>query len=152
MQSRFLGSIEPNRRSSLFLKFAEKMVGERGFEPPAPASRRQYSTRLSYSPNEFRQVYSVTFREHQAVIFISDLTVPGSDADWIRNMIREQGGVDVIPCKANRKRPAEFGAETDQERTKIERFVGRLKSSFRRIAPRPEKTSREDITKRPDND
>ena len=28
----------------------EKMVGERGFEPPAPASRRQCSTRLSYSP------------------------------------------------------------------------------------------------------
>ena len=28
------------------------MVGERGFEPPAPASRRQCSTRLSYSPME----------------------------------------------------------------------------------------------------
>jgi nicotinamide mononucleotide transporter len=28
------------------------MVGERGFEPPAPASRRQCSTRLSYSPTE----------------------------------------------------------------------------------------------------
>src|SRR3546814_14330613 len=26
------------------------MVGERGVEPPAPASRRQCSTRLSYSP------------------------------------------------------------------------------------------------------
>ena len=28
------------------------MVGERGFEPPAPASRRQCSTRLSYSPTD----------------------------------------------------------------------------------------------------
>src|SRR4051794_31286483 len=28
----------------------ELLVGERGFEPPAPASRRQCSTRLSYSP------------------------------------------------------------------------------------------------------
>src|SRR4051812_18272071 len=28
----------------------EMLVGERGFEPPAPASRRQCSTRLSYSP------------------------------------------------------------------------------------------------------
>ena len=28
------------------------LVGERGFEPPAPASRRQCSTRLSYSPTE----------------------------------------------------------------------------------------------------
>ena len=27
------------------------MVGVRGFEPPAPASRRQYSTRLSYTPS-----------------------------------------------------------------------------------------------------
>ena len=27
------------------------LVGERGFEPPAPASRKQCSTRLSYSPN-----------------------------------------------------------------------------------------------------
>ena len=28
----------------------EMMVGVRGFEPPAPASRRQCSTRLSYTP------------------------------------------------------------------------------------------------------
>lgn len=26
------------------------MVGVRGFEPPTPASRTQYSTRLSYTP------------------------------------------------------------------------------------------------------
>ncbi len=31
------------------------MVGERGFEPPAPASRRQCSTRLSYSPTDPRR-------------------------------------------------------------------------------------------------
>ena len=57
-------------------------------------------------------------------------------------MIREQDAVDVIPAKADRKRPAEFDAETYQERTKIDRFSGRLKISFRRIAPRYEKTSR----------
>ena len=34
--------------------FQTKLVGERGFEPPAPASRRQCSTRLSYSPTETR--------------------------------------------------------------------------------------------------
>ena len=67
-------------------------------------------------------------------------------------MIREQGAVDVIPRKANRKRPAEFGTETDQKRTKIARFLGRLKSSFRRITPRSEKTLQEDITKRPVDD
>ena len=64
------------------------------------------------------------------------------DADWIRNMIREQGAVDVIPRKANRRQPAEFGAETDQERTKIERFLGRLKSSSAASHPATEKTSR----------
>ena len=31
----------------------EFVVGERGFEPPAPASRTQCSTRLSYSPTLF---------------------------------------------------------------------------------------------------
>jgi hypothetical protein len=35
---------------SLPPKNGGKLVGERGFEPPAPASRRQCSTRLSYSP------------------------------------------------------------------------------------------------------
>src|SRR5436305_12155119 len=34
--------------------FSCMMVGERGFEPPAPASRRQCSTRLSYSPTGTR--------------------------------------------------------------------------------------------------
>src|SRR3954469_19574179 len=28
-----------------------ELVGVRGFEPPTPASRTQYSTRLSYPPN-----------------------------------------------------------------------------------------------------
>ena len=34
------------------------MVGVRGFEPPTPASRTQYSTRLSYTPN---QLFSNTY-------------------------------------------------------------------------------------------
>lgn len=32
-------------------KVLNLLVGVRGFEPPAPASRRQCSTRLSYTPN-----------------------------------------------------------------------------------------------------
>ena len=63
------------------------------------------------------------------------------DADWIREMIWEQGAIDVIPPKANRKLPAGFDAEIYRERNKIERFFGRLKTSFRRIATRYEKTS-----------
>ena len=64
------------------------------------------------------------------------------DADWIRDMIWEQGAIEVIPSKANRKLPAEFDADLYKERIKIERFFGRLKASFRRIATRYEKTSR----------
>ena len=64
------------------------------------------------------------------------------DADWIREMIWEQGAIDVIPPKANRKLPAKFDADLYKDRNKIERFFGRLKSSFRRIATRYEKTSR----------
>ncbi len=51
-------------------------------------------------------------------------------------MIWEQGVMDVIAPKANRKRPAEFDAEIYRERNKIERFFGRLKASSRRIATR----------------
>jgi hypothetical protein len=34
----------------------EKLVGVRGFEPPAPASRKQCSTRLSYTPPTERDI------------------------------------------------------------------------------------------------
>ena len=64
------------------------------------------------------------------------------DADWIRNMIWEQGAIDVIPSKSNRKIPKEFDKELYRLRNKIERFFCRLKSSFRRIATRYEQTSR----------
>lgn len=64
------------------------------------------------------------------------------DVDWIREMIWEQGAIGVIPPNANRRLPAEFHADLYKERNKIERFFGRLKASFRRIATRYEKTSR----------
>ncbi len=57
-------------------------------------------------------------------------------------MIWEQGAIDVIPSKSNRKLPKEFDAEIYKERNKIERLFGRLKASFRRIATRYEKTAR----------
>src|SRR5579859_2906975 len=41
------------------------MVGVRGFEPPAPASRRQCSTRLSYTPTPERRSYSVKLSRDQ---------------------------------------------------------------------------------------
>ena len=63
------------------------------------------------------------------------------DVDWIRNMIWEQGAIDVIPSKSNRKIPKEFDKVMYRQRNKIERFFGRLKASFRRIATRYEQTS-----------
>jgi transposase len=57
-------------------------------------------------------------------------------------MIWEQGAIDVIPSKSNRKLTKDFDAELYKERNKTERFFGRLKASFRRIATRYEKTSR----------
>ena len=65
-----------------------------------------------------------------------------ADKAYDADLIWEQGTIDVIPPNANRKLPAEFDAEIYRERNKIERFFGRLKASFRRIAPRYEKMSR----------
>lgn len=56
-------------------------------------------------------------------------------------MIWEQGRIDVIPPKVNRKLSAEFDAKIYRERNEIERFFGKLKSSFHRIITRYEKTS-----------
>ena len=57
-------------------------------------------------------------------------------------MIREQGTMDVIPSRSNRRMPKDFDADIDKDRNKTERFPGRLKASFRRIATRYGKTSR----------
>ncbi len=48
----------------------------------------------------------------------------------------------MIPSKSNRRLPKDFDAEIYKNRNKIERFFGRLKASFRRIATRYEKTPR----------
>ena len=58
------------------------------------------------------------------------------DADWIRAMIWEQGASVVIPSKSNRKMPREFDSELYKQRNLVERFFGRIKASFRRIATR----------------
>ncbi len=56
-------------------------------------------------------------------------------------MIWEQGAIDVTPSKSNRKLPKDFDAEIYKKHNKIERFFGRIKASFRRIATRYGKTS-----------
>ena len=56
-------------------------------------------------------------------------------------MIWEQGAIDVIPSRSDRKIPKEFDKELYRQRKKIERFFCRLKASFHRIATRYEQTS-----------
>ena len=71
------------------------------------------------------------------------LTDKAYDADWMRNMIWEQGTIDVTPSKSksNRKIPKEFDKEMYRQRNKNERFFCRLKASFLRIATQYEQTS-----------
>ena len=45
-----------------------EVVGVRGFEPPTPASRTQYSTRLSYTPTLVRRCAS-TIRDSAPMAF-----------------------------------------------------------------------------------
>ncbi len=63
------------------------------------------------------------------------------DADWIREMIWEQGASACIPSKSNRKIPKLLDRELYKQRNLVERFFGRLKKSFRSIATRYEKYS-----------
>src|SRR6056297_2064141 len=55
------------------------LVGVRGFEPPAPASRRQCSTRLSYTPT-VRQAIKPGSWEMQGRIRLFDLGNAGGGA------------------------------------------------------------------------
>ena len=50
-RQRQAGARSPSRTSAwIGLRCFVRLVGARGFEPPTPASRTQYSTRLSYAP------------------------------------------------------------------------------------------------------
>ena len=63
------------------------------------------------------------------------------DANWIREMIYEQGAHACIPYKSNRKCPGAFDKTLYKQRNLVERFFGRIKKSFRSIATRYEKYS-----------
>ncbi len=117
-------------------------------------SRGGLTTKIHAVVNEIGlpiRVSDETGQDHDAPVcrILLDQLQPGQavladkayDGDWIRNMIWEQGAIDVIPSKSNRKIPKEFDAELYKLRNHIERFFGRLKASFRRIATRYEKTA-----------
>ena len=60
------------------------------------------------------------------------------DADWLRNLIFEQGGWANIPPKSNRKSPICFSPWLYKQRNLVERFFNKLKY-YRRIATRYDK-------------
>lgn len=63
------------------------------------------------------------------------------DANSIRNLIWEKGAEAVIPSRSHRKVPIKYDKDLYKKRNRIERAIGRLKSSFRRVATRYEKTA-----------
>ena len=62
----------------------------------------------------------------------------GYDSDAIRAYVNQQGGVAVIPPKANRALKPAFDEHLYQERHRIENLFARLKA-YRRISTRYEK-------------
>ena len=63
------------------------------------------------------------------------------DANWLRDLIAEQGAEAVIPCNPTRKTIIPYDAIAYRQRNLIERMFGRLKD-FRRIATRYDKLGR----------
>jgi len=72
-----------------------------------------------------------------ARVFIADR---GYDSDNIRQNINNQGGVPVIPGRANRKQPIPLDAHVYALRNQIERCFNKLKCA-RRLATRYDKTA-----------
>ena len=64
----------------------------------------------------------------------------GYDADWIRELARQQGACANIPPKRNRKDPICFSPYLYRARNLVERFFNKIKQ-FRRVATRYDKLS-----------
>ena len=59
----------------------------------------------------------------------------GYDADWIRELIEDQGCTPVIPPKSNRIDDIAFSRQKYKKRNLVERCINKLKQ-FRHIATR----------------
>lgn len=59
----------------------------------------------------------------------------GYDADWIRDLIEDQGCTPVIPPKSNRIEEIPFSKRIYKQRNLVERCINKLKQ-FRHIATR----------------
>jgi transposase len=58
----------------------------------------------------------------------------GYDADWIRELVRQQGAWANIPPKRNRKDPIYFSPYLYRARNLVERFFNKIKQC-RRVQP-----------------
>lgn len=65
----------------------------------------------------------------------------GYDANRIRDALRDQSTIPVIPGRRNRKRPIQYDERRYKDRWRVEAMFCRLKD-FRRIATRYDKLSR----------
>lgn len=97
--------------------------------------------RLTLTPGQAHDVTAARQLLDQAVgesIVLGDRSY---DADWVVELIEQQGGRANIPFYVNRKPRRAFDPILYKQRNLIERFFNKLKH-FRRIATRYEKTAR----------
>ena len=98
--------------------------------------------RLVLTPGQAHDVTAARQLLDQAVTGSVVLGDKSYDADWIVDLIQDQGGRANIPMYANRKRNRrDFEPALYKFRNLIERFFNRVKN-LRRIATRYEKTAR----------
>lgn len=55
-------------------------------------------------------------------------------ADWLRNLVFEEGGWANIPLKSDRKSTICFSHWIDKQRNLVERFINKIGSSFLAMA------------------
>jgi transposase len=97
--------------------------------------------RLTLTPGQAHDVTAARDLLDQTVAKSIVMGDKAYDADWVVELIEQQGGRANIPFYANRKPRRPFDAGLYKRRNLIERFFNKLKH-FRRIATRYEKTAR----------
>ena len=128
--------------------WGERLVGVRGFEPPAPASRTQCSTRLSYTPTA--GLYSAKAKGPQGIlrvrysgvipakagIHLADATAVRMDRGFRRD--DEKGGIDEggrRSCAAAAQWARSMQKSTASSSACFSALSGKMPSASRAMAP-----------------
>ena len=90
---------------------------------------------LELSPGQMHDAPMAELLLHDLPKGISLLADRGYDADWIRELIQDQGCTPVIPPKSNRREEIPFSKRKYKKRNLVERCINKLKQ-FRHIATR----------------